>query len=188
MFTPTNEMGVVVWFAQKIQGLDNIEIVDVGVNYPDATLIVNERRVTVEFEFHSRNFVRHGHDPRECDLIICWTDNLSIRNRLPVWELSTIDMAEAEISPISTAEKEASYWECRARKAEWLLSKEKVSKPDGVDRNVVDKMDVVARRERVVAMSESGSLRQEMANELGVSLGTIKNDLSIMNGRPELDA
>jgi len=31
--------------------------------------------VHVEVEFESRNFVRHGHDPKKCDVIVCWVHN-----------------------------------------------------------------------------------------------------------------
>ena len=33
------------------------------------------RRVRIEFEYQSRNFQRHNHDPAGCDLIVCWEDN-----------------------------------------------------------------------------------------------------------------
>src|SRR6185437_3073492 len=33
------------------------------------------RIVRIEFEFESRNFLAHGHDPRGCDLIVCWKHN-----------------------------------------------------------------------------------------------------------------
>ena len=29
----------------------------------------------IEIEFHSRNFLQHFHDPKECDLIVCWEHN-----------------------------------------------------------------------------------------------------------------
>jgi hypothetical protein len=29
-------------------------------------------RVYIEFEFKSSNFIRHGHDPSKCDIIVCW--------------------------------------------------------------------------------------------------------------------
>ena len=32
-------------------------------------------RVRIEFEFQSRNFRIHGHDPTLCDLIVCWEHN-----------------------------------------------------------------------------------------------------------------
>jgi hypothetical protein len=26
-------------------------------------------------EFESRNFLRHGNDPKKCDVIVCWIHN-----------------------------------------------------------------------------------------------------------------
>jgi hypothetical protein len=31
--------------------------------------------VRIEFEFQSKSFAWHGHDPNECDLIVCWENN-----------------------------------------------------------------------------------------------------------------
>jgi len=33
------------------------------------------QRVRIELEQESKNFLRHGHDPNGCDLIVCWEDN-----------------------------------------------------------------------------------------------------------------
>jgi hypothetical protein len=33
------------------------------------------QRVRIEFEYESKNFLRHFHQARECDLIVCWTHN-----------------------------------------------------------------------------------------------------------------
>jgi hypothetical protein len=33
------------------------------------------QRVRIEFEYKSRNFRSHGHDPDQCDVIVCWEDN-----------------------------------------------------------------------------------------------------------------
>lgn len=33
------------------------------------------QRVRIEFELEARNFRRHGHDPDQCDVIVCWEDN-----------------------------------------------------------------------------------------------------------------
>jgi len=30
------------------------------------------KRVFIEFEFNSRNFVTHKHDPKLCDILVCW--------------------------------------------------------------------------------------------------------------------
>jgi hypothetical protein len=34
-----------------------------------------ERRKRIEFEFKSRSFLDHGHDPKKCDCIVCWEHN-----------------------------------------------------------------------------------------------------------------
>jgi len=47
--------------------------------------------VKIEFEQESRNFLRHMHDVKECDLIVCWRHNwpecplevLELRSLLP---------------------------------------------------------------------------------------------------------
>jgi hypothetical protein len=33
------------------------------------------QRVRIEFEFESRNFLLHKHDPKKCDVIVCWKHN-----------------------------------------------------------------------------------------------------------------
>ena len=29
----------------------------------------------IEFEYRSRNFLRHGHNQRHCDWLVCWADD-----------------------------------------------------------------------------------------------------------------
>lgn len=33
------------------------------------------QRVRIEFEYQSRKFNSHGHDPDLCDVIVCWEHN-----------------------------------------------------------------------------------------------------------------
>ncbi len=33
--------------------------------------------VSIEFEFRSSEFSRHGHDPASCDIIVCWLHDWS---------------------------------------------------------------------------------------------------------------
>ncbi|MGE0640859.1 MAG: hypothetical protein AB7G12_13820 [Thermoanaerobaculia bacterium] len=40
--------------------------------YPDCTAIRDGKRIRIEFEFRSRNFRQHRHDPKKCDWIVCW--------------------------------------------------------------------------------------------------------------------
>ncbi|MGD9719760.1 MAG: homing endonuclease associated repeat-containing protein [Pirellulales bacterium] len=78
---PINEQGVVYLFGIVSHELGLIvEAVQAG--YPDceAKRCVNAKdnrwqRVRIEFEFRSRNFVDHGHNPAGADLIVCWEHN-----------------------------------------------------------------------------------------------------------------
>ena len=78
-FAPVNEMGVVYLFGTLAEKLGFI-VTWIGTQYPDAEAfreVEPERwqRVRVEFEFQSRNFLQHFHDPDGCDLIVCWENN-----------------------------------------------------------------------------------------------------------------
>ena len=33
------------------------------------------QRVRIEFEYESRNFLRHMHEASRCDVIVCWVHN-----------------------------------------------------------------------------------------------------------------
>ena len=76
---PVNEQGVVLlfgMFAKKLGYL--VECVQKG--FPDCEalrLIAPGRwqRVSIEFEFESRNFRDHGHPANRCDVIVCWRHN-----------------------------------------------------------------------------------------------------------------
>jgi len=35
----------------------------------------------VEFELFSSDFQAHGHDPEECDILVCWKDNWKSKPR-----------------------------------------------------------------------------------------------------------
>jgi hypothetical protein len=79
LHAPVNEQGVVFLFGMVAFELGYI-IESVQEGYPDCE---GKRRVgpdawervRIEFEYLSRTFRDHGHDPASCDLIICWEDN-----------------------------------------------------------------------------------------------------------------
>jgi Homing endonuclease associated repeat len=78
-FSPVNEMGVVFLFGAMASRL-GFMVTWIGPQYPDGEAFreVEQggwQRVRVEFEFNSRNFLSHSHDPAECDLIVCWEHN-----------------------------------------------------------------------------------------------------------------
>lgn len=76
---PVNENGVVFLFGMVARELGySVEAIQIG--FPDCEakrqLAPGKwQRVRIEFEFESRNFVEHGHDPSGCDVLVCWNHN-----------------------------------------------------------------------------------------------------------------
>lgn len=78
-FAPVNEMGVVFLFGLMANSLGFI-VTWIGSEFPDCEVFREVepgrwQRTLAEFEFLSRNFLAHGHNPEECDLIVCWEHN-----------------------------------------------------------------------------------------------------------------
>ncbi len=76
---PVNEMGVSMLFAMYARQLGFI-IEAVQTAFPDcrAKMEIRPGRwqdVRIEFEYESRSFAEHGHDPKGCDMIVCWRHN-----------------------------------------------------------------------------------------------------------------
>jgi hypothetical protein len=77
---PVNEMGVVFLFALMAWDL-GFQVESLWTRgEPDgrAKRLVAPGKwqdVTIEFEYESKNFLRHGHDPKKCDVIVCWKHN-----------------------------------------------------------------------------------------------------------------
>ncbi|MEP7293164.1 MAG: hypothetical protein ABI835_15380 [Chloroflexota bacterium] len=92
---PIVEQGVVYLFGMVSRELGFI-IESVGIPYPDCVgkRCIDQKRqrwveVRIEFEFKSKNFLEHGHNPEECDLIVCWTHDWD-DCPLEVLELSSV--------------------------------------------------------------------------------------------------
>jgi Homing endonuclease associated repeat len=76
---PVNEAGVIFLFGAMAEQM-GFQMLRIQAEYPDGealrTMAENRlQRVKIEFEYESRNFLRHNHDAALCDLIICWEDN-----------------------------------------------------------------------------------------------------------------
>lgn len=76
---PANEAGVLVLFGAMARDLGFL-IDSLQSEFPDCEakrLIAPDtwQSVRIEFEFQSKNFLTHGHDPAGCDLIVCWEHN-----------------------------------------------------------------------------------------------------------------
>ncbi|MFH1549572.1 MAG: hypothetical protein ABIH04_03340 [Planctomycetota bacterium] len=72
-------MGVAVLFGAIAEDL-GFSIEHVSESFPDC---LAKRRtkarhetgwedIAIEFEYNSRKFQAHGHDPAKCDLVVCW--------------------------------------------------------------------------------------------------------------------
>jgi hypothetical protein len=77
-YAPTNELGVVFLFAHLARRW-RLHIDAIQPNFPDCIAYQKvqgqEKKIRIEFEYMSKNFLTHGHDPEKCDCIVCWEHN-----------------------------------------------------------------------------------------------------------------
>ena len=78
---PINEQGVVLLFGMVAVELGYV-VESVATGFPDCEAkrrikgpAESWERIRIEFEYQSRNFLDHGHDASECDVIVCWEHN-----------------------------------------------------------------------------------------------------------------
>jgi len=75
IYGPLNENGVIFLFS-KIHEQLGIKIEAIQASFPDAKgrrkISKGWEDVWIEFEFKSSTFKVHKHDPKQCDIIICW--------------------------------------------------------------------------------------------------------------------
>ncbi len=79
VYGPTNEGGVISLFGAMAASLGFL-ILKIQTEFPDCEAVRvagkdRNRPVKIEFEYESRNFLRHMHDPAKCDIIVCWEHN-----------------------------------------------------------------------------------------------------------------
>lgn len=87
-YAPENEQGVVFLFADLVRRRWGMRVESIQAGYPDCVACRRGKRVRIEFEYKSSNFRLHGHDPKKCDLLICWIDDWAgAPPGLEVWEL-----------------------------------------------------------------------------------------------------
>jgi hypothetical protein len=77
--SPANELGVVFLFGAMAERMGFV-VHRLQAEFPDCEAIrqVGEdkwQKVRIEFEYESRNFLKHMHAASECDLIVCWRNN-----------------------------------------------------------------------------------------------------------------
>jgi hypothetical protein len=94
-YEPVNEMGVMVLFSMLAPQLGFV-IESVQSGFPDCEAKIEvepgrRQHFRIEFEYESRGFMEHGHDPSKCDMIICWRHNWkNCPPNIQVLELSKI--------------------------------------------------------------------------------------------------
>ena len=80
-YAPLNENGVIFLFSKVAEDL-GITIEGIQVKFPDAFGKKYERNkgypITIEFEYKSSDYERHGHPKEGCDLIVCWEHDWKI--------------------------------------------------------------------------------------------------------------
>jgi len=78
IYAPINENGVIFLFS-KVAEDPGITIEGIQVKFPDAFGKRYEKDrgypMTIEFEYRSSDYERHGHPKEGCDLIVCWEDD-----------------------------------------------------------------------------------------------------------------
>jgi len=80
VYEPSREQEVVALFFRILPKLDiPICIEEVRGAFPDCLAYKETdngfEEFNIEFELFSQNFLKHGHEEEECDLIVCWEDN-----------------------------------------------------------------------------------------------------------------
>lgn len=78
MYGPLNENGVIFLFS-KVHDKLGINVEAIQPTFPDAKgrekVGKGWKDVWIEFEYKSSAFREHGHDPNQCDIIVCWEDD-----------------------------------------------------------------------------------------------------------------
>lgn len=78
IYEPINEQGVIFLFGKISEEIGfNIEGLRSGFPDCEGTRLIDKNKnqwepVFIEFEYNSKSFLDHGHDPSKCDVIICW--------------------------------------------------------------------------------------------------------------------
>ncbi len=124
---PVNELGVVYLFGVLHDTFD-FKIESIQSGYPDCIARKkvgknNWEEVRIEFEYDSRSFKKHGHDPSEVDVIVCWIHNWTQCPRsIEVIELSSLLEETERIDNQIQKKKTLNEWQlfCQKKRLEGL--------------------------------------------------------------------
>lgn len=124
---PLNELGVVYLFGVLHETFD-FKIESIQPGFPDCIArLKNNQGIDeewkIEFEYESKSFLRHKHDPSKVDMIVCWVDNWPDRpEEIEVLELSKTLQEIANIEIEIQDPKKLSAWNkfCSEKRMEGL--------------------------------------------------------------------
>lgn len=132
---PVNELGVVYLFG-VLHETFNLKIESIQAGFPDCLArrkvgTNHWEEVRIEFEYESRSFKAHGHDPMGVDIIVCWKHNWTdCPAEIEVIELASI-LGEAEkIDSEIKTERSLSNWQlfCQQKRLEGVESFSEIAK------------------------------------------------------------
>ena len=177
MLEPVNEQGVIARFFMEMAS-SPWSVVSIGTNFPDAILEKDGEQWRVEFEFWARNFEQHGHDIRQCDLIICWQNNFP-DCPIPILALSEDGWQNERPQKANTYAAEVDYWKKRAETAERFIAKHCEGynyQYTGNDYNVVASTHQARKIDRLSALLDSTTfveLRNRIKDGETISLNEV---------------
>jgi hypothetical protein len=132
---PVNELGVVYLFGVLHETFDfHIESIQAG--FPDCIArrqIAPNRweEVRIEFEYESKSFAAHGHDPDGADVIVCWRHNwMACPKSIEIIELSSLLSDAEQINTQIKTEKKLNAWQqfCQRKRLEGIESFSEIAK------------------------------------------------------------
>lgn len=83
VYEPRYEQEVVFLFSKYHIKLGFPVLTRIAPAFPDAEALDESGKYKkIEFEVMSSDFISHGHDPKGCDYIICWEDNLTEEQKM----------------------------------------------------------------------------------------------------------
>src|SRR3989344_9392156 len=95
VYSPINEQGVVFLFGRLLEDL-NMYIEEVRIKYPDCIARrytgTGWKKVYIEFEYMGSNFLLHKHNPKECDIIVCWINDLTQEQKKQIEGVEIIEL------------------------------------------------------------------------------------------------
>jgi hypothetical protein len=112
---PTNERETLLLFASLSSRL-GWHILYRNERFPD-TILGNGvgANLRAEFEFRAQSFQKHRHDPKGCDLIVCWENNWP-GALLPIWSLRGVLKSWGEydaVNECTASDKNSNGRSCR---------------------------------------------------------------------------